>query len=1271
MIPFEQCRPYLPRLVAEWQRDDPDALWRLIEGSMVFVDISGFTSMSERLGRLGRAGSEEVTSVISETFDHLLTEANELGGSLLKFGGDALLLWFTGDRHPTRAASAALRMRAGLRERGQFTTPAGTVRLRMSVGATSGEFHFFLVGESHRELIVAGPATTATVAMEEAAGSGQILVGAEMAERLPPAFLGRRREPGTLLTRDDPSLEGRSTGSDDLQPRDVDLTHHIPTALRDVVLASGVLAEHRRVTVAFIRFTGVDHLLESAGVEETSHRLDEFVRRIQKAVDGHRVCFLGTDVARDGGKVILSAGAPAATGDDEERMLFALGEIDAADLGLALRVGVNRGHVFAGEIGPEYRRTYTVMGDTVNLAARLMARAGEREILATREVLDGSRAGFEAAELEQFHVKGKRLPVTAFSVGRASGARAHAGHIDLRLLGRDEELGAMRAAWEAAQRGEGMVVEVSAEAGMGKSRLVAEFLDRADAARVLHAEARIYQSTTPYFVFRTLLSQALAVDHLSPQAAAERVEDLVAERAPELVPWLALIGVVMDLELEESNDVAALQDEFRRDRLEATIDALLEAVLDEPAIMLIEDGHWMDAASRGLLNRLAGNIANRALLICLTTRPGDGLVDRDESLRRIALRPLDEADAVTLIAEAAGDSHLLPQQIRELARRSNGNPLFLLELVRALGSGEDVVTIPDSVEGLIRARIDHLSPSDRNALGHLAVLGESFGMGAAAAVLADMGASDPEPVVRRLEGFISIDANAFCEFEHALIREVAYAGLPFRARSRLHSIVAEWVLESEDDSGERAALLSVHFFEAGRWDEAWRYSRLAGDLAKDGYANVEASRFYERALDSARRLDDVATGQLAAVVEALGEVRDLAGQYPEAGAAFRSARKLVADPLAEARLRLKEAWIEEKRGRYSNALRWLTMGRRTIESLTGPEAEAMRAQLSAWRAAMRLVQGRLEAAIEWAERAVVEAERGSDQDALAHALYLHDAANVYLGRPIDESNSHRALEIYEELGNLSGQAIVANNLAGFAYFAGRWTDALELYERSREARLRAGDPVEAVRAGAGIGEILCDQGDLEGARLVLEDALKVWRAAKYPYGIAFVVSQLGRVASRAGDFSEADRRYEEARSIFLESKARHDVLETDTRIAENLVYQGRAVEALGRIEAARASAVEIGGEPVQIARLDLLAGYTATQRGDLVAAREAFEKSLTGARNRSASYEIALALEALARLDRLEGRPDWRDGLEECRTIYDRLGVISVPVVPLVDRTEH
>ena len=191
-MPVAPIHQYLPRLVREWDDLVPGQLHHTIEGSMVFVDVSGFTKMSERLARHGKVGAEEVTEVIGGTFERLLGEAYAYGASLLKFGGDALLLFFQGERHCLRAAAAAAAaMRQSLRELGRLETSAGLVSLRMSVGVHSGPFDFFMVGESHRELIVAGPAATATTAMESAASAGQILLSPATAQLLPQRNVGK------------------------------------------------------------------------------------------------------------------------------------------------------------------------------------------------------------------------------------------------------------------------------------------------------------------------------------------------------------------------------------------------------------------------------------------------------------------------------------------------------------------------------------------------------------------------------------------------------------------------------------------------------------------------------------------------------------------------------------------------------------------------------------------------------------------------------------------------------------------------------------------------------------------------------------------------------------------------------------------------------------------------------------------------------------------------------------------------------------------------
>ena len=185
--------PYLPRITLEWLRDAPDERHRALTGTMAFVDVSGFTAMSERLAPKGRLGAEEVTDVMSATFGRLLGVAYELGGGLVKLGGDALLLFFDGDGHPARACAAAWGMRDSLAALGPLETSVGPVELRMHVGIHSGDFDFFLVGSRHRELIVAGPDAAITVDMEDTAEAGEIAVSDATAAHLAATSLGNRK----------------------------------------------------------------------------------------------------------------------------------------------------------------------------------------------------------------------------------------------------------------------------------------------------------------------------------------------------------------------------------------------------------------------------------------------------------------------------------------------------------------------------------------------------------------------------------------------------------------------------------------------------------------------------------------------------------------------------------------------------------------------------------------------------------------------------------------------------------------------------------------------------------------------------------------------------------------------------------------------------------------------------------------------------------------------------------------------------------------------
>ncbi len=443
---------YVPSIASEWELAAGPHLWREVDGSLCFIDISGFTTLAERLSGFGHIGAEELADVLNRVFSSMIHLAYERGAVQLKFGGDALLLLFTGDDHAGQACAAAVEMRSALREASRWATSVGRLQLRMSVGIHSGVVHLFRVGASHRELLVSGPAATATTAMEAAAAAGEIVVSSATQALLPRGAATAAKGPGWLLRwRRAPMTP---CGFIPRRPTELDeLLVNIPVALRRYLVRGPTEPEHRVATVAFVKFTGVDDLLGRHGAEHVASVLDQLVTAVQAAVDAEDVTFLATDLDANGGKVILCTGVPTATEDDAGRMLRALRHLAETDLPLAIRVGVNRGHVFAGDIGNSERRTtYTLMGDTVNLAARLMSAAPVGSIYTMPSVLEASRTLFDTTALAPFRVKGKTDALHAYELGEELGSRPDDMRLELPFHGRTSEVNRLTGSIASSRR---------------------------------------------------------------------------------------------------------------------------------------------------------------------------------------------------------------------------------------------------------------------------------------------------------------------------------------------------------------------------------------------------------------------------------------------------------------------------------------------------------------------------------------------------------------------------------------------------------------------------------------------------------------------------------------------------------------------------------------------------------------------------------------------------------------------------------------------------
>jgi tetratricopeptide (TPR) repeat protein len=722
------------------------------------------------------------------------------------------------------------------------------------------------------------------------------------------------------------------------------------------------------------------------------------------------------------------------------------------------------------------------------------------------------------------------------------------------------------------------------------------------------------------------------------------------------------------LELPDTPETVELRDRFRKERAEQVIAQFLARMAPSPTLLLIEDVHWMDEASRDLLGHFAIGVDRGPWFVCVTRRDVDqGFRGEDlEQVQTMRPAPLDGTAAAALVHAATDDQPLQAHEVAALAERSGGNPLFLKELLSAAREPGGIDTLPDSVEAVVTAQIDRLRPRDRTLLRYAAVLGNAFDGALAAEVLRAELPSEAADPWQYLSDFVRREPDGTIRFQHALIRDAAYEGLPFRRRRVLHTAVGETIERTADDPDEQAELLSLHFFHSDQPAKAWRYSLTAGERARSLYANLEAAEFYGRAIESSRRIEVPAAGLLH-VHESLGDVRERAGVYAEAATAYAAARRIVADqPHLAGRLLLKEAEVRERLGRYSDALRWYRRGMNAIEGIDDPEALRLRAQLRVGYASIRQAQGRNAEAIGWCEEAVRDAEASGARDVLAHAAHTLDWIYTAMGRPHDAPYPGLALRIYEELDDLKGLYREYTNLGIFAYFEGRWEEAADLYARSREACERMGDAVHAAMGTMNIGEISSDQGHVEAAEGLFRDALRVWRAAGYREGVAYATSNLGRAASRAGRHEEAEERFAAARELFDDIGEERPVVETDARLAESLVLRGRSQEALRLADEAVRRAEKVGEMATVSTMVHRIRGQAFQQLGSMDEAREALERSLRIGREANADYEVGETLQALARLEFRSGRRERAEQyVEEARSLLEPLGVTRAPVVPL------
>jgi tetratricopeptide (TPR) repeat protein len=394
------------------------------------------------------------------------------------------------------------------------------------------------------------------------------------------------------------------------------------------------------------------------------------------------------------------------------------------------------------------------------------------------------------------------------------------------------------------------------------------------------------------------------------------------------------------------------------------------------------------------------------------------------------------------------------------------------------------------------------------------------------------------------------------------------------------------------------------------------------------------------------------------VWEALAYAYVRTGELERAHQALASARRLVSgDPVRTAHLLWRHARIAERVGHVTRAVRWSQRALRALDGADEQAAAACRAHVVATLAAVRQRQGRTTAAVRLARQAIENAEAAGEELALGRAYQILEWALVMSGRAPEAGYSSRALEIFRRCGAADRESAVLNNMGGFAYRAGRWGEAMELYRQSRDASMRAGDVNFGAFADCNVGEVLSDQGRLEEAEPLLRRALQVWRGTADEHGVAIATTLLGRLHARAG-------RPDKAAELLADASVRFDALRAEIDAAWARALLAEVALFAGRPELAHDRALALFGELPDDALLEPLlhhvTGVALAQRGNVPEAGEALAAALGAAREAQLPLETALALDALEQLG-----PTSPERRLELDALLRRLGIARLPGPPL------
>ena len=898
----------------------------------------------------------------------------------------------------------------------------------------------------------------------------------------------------------------------------------------------------------------------------------------------------GTIARLMGDSVLAFFGAPIAHEDDPERAIRAGLEIVEGmqpyrvqvksrwELDFDVRVGINTGLVVVGAVGSDMRMEYTALGDAINLAARMEQTAVPGTVQIAEPTYKFIAPLFDFEDLGGIEIKGKDEPVRAYRVlrpklqpGRVRGVEG----LESPIVGRDAEMHTLRGAVIAVREGRGGIISIMGEAGLGKSRLVAEL--QREPTPVQGGKAPLhwlagrclsYQTTTPYTPFTVMFTEHFDLqDGQSDQDKYGRLTQRVAaagrERVDEIAPFLAtLLGV--SLTGEAFDRVRYLEPPQMRERIFHAIGTYIECLsIEQPVILLIDDVHWIDPTSLDLLEALLPLTDRTSLLILALFRPRrqepswrfheNASRDFAHRYQSLHLNPLGSDDARQLVANLL---HIedLPEKVRALIlEKAEGNPFFVEEVIRSLLDGGLVVrqnghwratreiesiSVPNTLAAVITTRLDRLDEDARRLAQSASVIGREFRVSTLEAVHPTRSNLDaPLANLQRRELLLEktrIPERSFI-FKHVLTQETAYHSLLLKTRRELHLRVAA-VLERT--TPDRVNDIAHHFLSARQPSRALPYLVEAADRAAKSYATQEAIGFYRQALEILETVDDLALTRR--VYEGLGNALTFANQVSEAVQTFQTMFDLAETrddvPMQVSALNKLSNLAALRMGDFKRAEQFLEQSDHLAREFNDKRGLS---------------------------------EMGLIRCMMCTAMADFDGVVRYM----DET-----VALGRDLGVKEQMTQGLTHIAASQAFLLQFDKAMETYEEGLQLSREIGDRYHEGQLMAEVGPLLyLNRGDFQTAQTLAETGLEIGRTIGDFFAQIHGNRVLGLIAHQQGAYEQAITRYQNY--LDISRAAGIPWLEADAMCLLGTAYLDISTELLERVLGFHMKALEILDQP--------------------------------------------------------------------------------------------